>query len=139
MQVQITALTIFFTLFLSTAHSSAIDNMELHGEGEAYFLKFIKSGLWRHVVVSFVLFAFALLSKATVIILPLILVTFLYFKPAQKPRDYAITLPFFLLAVVFFFIFKFYATESEFIKEEMVFGVQDFDSRIVVALQIPFF
>ncbi len=42
MQVQITALILFFTLFLSTAFSSTIDNMELHGQGVAYYLKFIK-------------------------------------------------------------------------------------------------
>ena len=42
MQAQITALTIFFTLFLSTAHSSTVENMQLHGEGQAYYLKFIK-------------------------------------------------------------------------------------------------
>ena len=42
MQAQITALTIFFTLLLSTAFSSTLDNMELHGQGVAYYLKFIK-------------------------------------------------------------------------------------------------
>jgi hypothetical protein len=42
MQAQVTALTIFFTLFFSTAYSSSFNNMELHGTGEAYYLKFIK-------------------------------------------------------------------------------------------------
>jgi hypothetical protein len=42
MQAQVTALTIFFTLFFSTAYSSSFNNMELHGTGEVYYLKFIK-------------------------------------------------------------------------------------------------
>lgn len=42
MQIQITALTIFFTLFFATAHSNLVDNMKLHGTGEVYYLKFIK-------------------------------------------------------------------------------------------------
>jgi len=107
----------------------------------SYFLKFIESGLRRYIVFSFILLTFALLSKATVIILPLILVTLLYFKPEQKPRDYAVLVPFFLLSVVFFFIFKFHATESDFIQQdlELAFGDYGFFSKIAVALQIPFF
>jgi len=106
-----------------------------------FFLRFIESGLRRYIVFSFILFTFALLSKATVIILPLILVTLMYFKPEQKPRDYAYVLPFFLLAVVFFFIFKFHATESNFIQQdlEMAFKDYGFSSKVSVALQIPFF
>jgi len=42
MQAQVTALTIFFTLLFSTAYSSSFNNMELHGTGEVYYLKFIK-------------------------------------------------------------------------------------------------
>ena len=42
MQAHTTALTIFFTLFIATAYSSSFDDMELHGTGEAYYLKFIK-------------------------------------------------------------------------------------------------
>ncbi len=42
MHDKIIVLTIFFTLLTSTAHSSSLDNMQLHGEGEAYYLKFIK-------------------------------------------------------------------------------------------------
>lgn len=42
MQVQITALILFFTLLLSTAFSNTLDNMELHGQGVAYYMKFIK-------------------------------------------------------------------------------------------------
>lgn len=105
------------------------------------FLRFIESGLRRYVVFSFFLFAFALLSKATVIILPLILVTLLYFRPEQKPRDYAHVIPFFLLAAVFFFIFKFHAAASNFTQQDldMAFGDYGFFSKIAVALQIPFF
>ena len=42
MDIKTTILTIFFILFFATAHSNSVDNMELHGTGEAYYLKFIK-------------------------------------------------------------------------------------------------
>jgi len=42
MDTRTTIITIFFTLFFATAHSSSVDNMALHGTGEAYYLKFIK-------------------------------------------------------------------------------------------------
>ena len=42
MLAKTTLITLLLTLFLSTAHSSAIEKMELHGMGEAYYLKFIK-------------------------------------------------------------------------------------------------
>lgn len=106
-----------------------------------YFLKFVDQKLWRHIIVSLVLFALALLSKATVIMLPMILVMFLYFRPAQTPRDYASVLPFVVLATIFFFVFKYQATESQFISNELILtmGKHDFISRIAVAVQIPFF
>ncbi len=106
-----------------------------------YFLKFIDYELWRHLVISVVLFALALLSKATVIILPIILVLFLYFRPVQKLKDYLSVLPFVPLAIIFFFIFKFQASESQFITDELVSAMGDYDfiSRIAVAVQIPFF
>jgi hypothetical protein len=42
MQAKAALLTIFFTLLISTAHSSTVKNMQLHGEGKAYYMKFIK-------------------------------------------------------------------------------------------------
>ena len=42
MNARTTILTIFFMLFFATAHSNAVDNMELHGTGEVYYLKMIK-------------------------------------------------------------------------------------------------
>ena len=42
MQAKAALLTIIFTLLISNAHSSSVENMQLHGEGKAYFLKFIK-------------------------------------------------------------------------------------------------
>ena len=106
-----------------------------------YFLKFIDGQRWLHLIAAFVLFACALLSKATVIMLPLILVMFLYFRPMRTTRAYLGVLPFAVLAVVFFFIFKYHATESQFINEQLILTVGDYDyvSRLAVALQIPFF
>ena len=42
MHAKTTLFTIVLTLALSTAHSSAIEDMKLHGSGEAYYMKFIK-------------------------------------------------------------------------------------------------
>lgn len=42
MVAKTTLISILLTLIISTAHSSAIKDMELHGMGEAYYLKFIK-------------------------------------------------------------------------------------------------
>lgn len=42
MQTKTAIITIFFTLLFSSAQSSTIDDMELHGMGVAYYLKFIK-------------------------------------------------------------------------------------------------
>jgi hypothetical protein len=42
MVIKTSILALFFTLFFATAHSNSVDNMELHGTGEAYYLKFIK-------------------------------------------------------------------------------------------------
>lgn len=42
MAAKTTLITLFFTLILSNAHSSTFKNMELHGMGKAYYLKFIK-------------------------------------------------------------------------------------------------
>lgn len=106
-----------------------------------YFLKFIDQKLWRHVITSFALFALALLSKATVIILPLILAMFLYLKPVQKLKDYVSVLLFIPLAIIFFFVFKYQATESQFINNDLVMGLgnNSLVSRLAVAVQIPFF
>lgn len=106
-----------------------------------YYLKFIDSQRWLHLLAAFALFACALLSKATTIMLPLILVMFLYFRPTRTTRAYLGVLPFAVLAVVFFFIFKYHATESQFINEQLILTVGDYDyvSRLAVALQIPFF
>lgn len=106
-----------------------------------YYLKFIDSQRWLHLAASFFLFACALLSKATVIMLPLILVLFLFYRPARTTRQYLGILPFMALAGMFFIIFKTQATESSFISDEMIMtvGSNDFVSRLAVALQIPFF
>ena len=42
MLVKTTLMTIVLTLVLSIAHSSSIKDMELHGMGKVYYLKFIK-------------------------------------------------------------------------------------------------
>lgn len=106
-----------------------------------YFLKFIASSRWRFLLIAFALFACALLSKATIIILPLILMVFLYFKPAAKLKQYAIVIPFFVMAMAFFIMFKAQATESKVVNEDLmiVFGGYNVFSKLAVALQIPFF
>ena len=107
-----------------------------------YYLKHIDSGWWAHIVAAFILFACALLSKATVIMLPLVLLLFLFSgPPIRTVRQYASVLPFVVLASIFFFIFKFQATESRFINDELIMtvGSNDFISRLAVAAQIPFF
>ena len=50
-------------------------------------------------------------------------------------------LPFVSLAIVFYFIFKFLATESQVINDELVLtmGRYDVASRVAVAVQIPYF
>lgn len=42
MQVKTLLITILFSLIVSPVYSSQISEMELHGEGKAYYLKFIK-------------------------------------------------------------------------------------------------
>ena len=42
MLTKTTIITILLTLIVSTAHSSTFKDMELHGMGKAYYLKFIK-------------------------------------------------------------------------------------------------
>jgi hypothetical protein len=42
MQATTAIFTLIFTLMFSLAHSNQIEDMELHGMGEAYYLKFIK-------------------------------------------------------------------------------------------------
>ena len=42
MQAKTIIITILFTILFSSAQSSTIDDMELHGMGVAYYLKFIK-------------------------------------------------------------------------------------------------
>jgi hypothetical protein len=42
MQAKAVLLTIIFTLLISTAHSNSVEDMQLHGEGKAYYMKFIK-------------------------------------------------------------------------------------------------
>jgi len=42
MQIKTIFISILLSLVLSPAYSSQINNMELHGEGQAYYLKFIK-------------------------------------------------------------------------------------------------
>ena len=105
------------------------------------FLKFMDSGRWRFLCAAFVLFACALLSKATAIVLPLILLLFLYLRPKQSVRDYVNVLPFVVLAIIFFIIFKFHATESHVINDQLMLneGRYGFISRVAVAVQIPFF
>lgn len=106
-----------------------------------WFLKFIDNGRWWHFVVAFVLFTCALLSKATVIILPLIFLLFLFFRPAQTTRHYLGVLAFLALAAVFFYLFKFHASESQVINEQLAMneGRYGFLSRVAVAVQIPYF
>lgn len=42
MYLQLTVLALFLATFASAAHGNSIENMKLHGEGEVYYLKFIK-------------------------------------------------------------------------------------------------
>ena len=42
MQTKTIFITLLFSLILSPAYSSQVSDMELHGEGKAYYLKFIK-------------------------------------------------------------------------------------------------
>lgn len=106
-----------------------------------YFLRFIDGQRWSWLLAALLLFACALLSKATVIMLPGILLLFLYFRPARTARHLVGVLPFMVLAAVFFFIFKYQATQSHFISDELIMaqGDNDIVSRLAVAVQIPFF
>jgi len=106
-----------------------------------YFLRFIDSQRRPKLLAAWLFFACALLSKATVIMLPGILLLFLLFKPERTARHFAAIVPFIALAAVFFFIYKNQAAASHFISDELIMaqGDNDIVSRLAVAVQIPFF
>ena len=108
-----------------------------------FYLKFMKCSTGegkKYYVISLCGFVLAVLSKATSIILPLLLMLFLMFR-REKIRKSALSLiPFFIVSLAAFFMFKTIAGTSKMISDHtMVFGAFSFVSKLAVALQIPFF
>jgi len=105
------------------------------------FLKHIESGARLDFAYALAFFTLALLSKATVIVLPLVLLLFLIVKARKSWRDYGILIPFFALAGIFFLIFRYESEAHHLVNESssFVFGNYGMSSRLSVALQIPWF
>jgi len=83
-------------------------------------------------------FTFALLSKATVIILPLALALFIVFsRKKDKPREMLFLSPFFLLAGAAYALYRSVAVQANVIDIHVTGG--SLAAKAAVALQIPFF
>lgn len=90
-------------------------------------------------VASLFLFMCAMLSKGTAIILPIILLLFIFFDKSGKPvgrRVYS-ALPFFGISAVFYFIFKVIATSAHITGQYE--SARSIGETVSVALQIPWF
>lgn len=107
------------------------------------FLKFMNGDKKRIFFYSgsLICYLLALLSKATVIILPLILFLFTIFGPKQKRHNlWLYLIPFFLISAGAFLLFKEIALKVKVIDTATAsFGVASIWTKIAIASQIPFF
>ncbi len=109
-----------------------------------FYLRFLKdeagpkSQLYVATLFCFVL---ALFSKATSIILPLILLLFSSFSIKDRTKNILILVPYFIISAASFILFKTIAAQSRLINEDqtIIFGALNISSKIAVATQIPFF
>lgn len=106
-----------------------------------FYVCFLSGKKYFNYYAAFFCFLFALFSKATVIILPLVFISFLLLSQKSTLKSFIILIPFFLLSGIFFFVFKNIAILHDIIQEELVlvYGSLTLSSRIAVAFQIPFF
>jgi tetratricopeptide (TPR) repeat protein len=91
--------------------------------------------------VSLVSFVLALFSKATVIMLPGILLLMVMYIRENRTRFILLIIPFIIISLASVYVFYSIARESNFISSAnvVVFGSDSFLSRISIAVQIPFF
>lgn len=110
-----------------------------------FYLTFIRmepGGGIKQYLFALTCFVLAILSKATAIILPLVLLLFVMFNNRGMRMKRAIELmPFFIIAGVAFIVFRTVAVKSGMINEGqvIVFGAMNFSSKLAIAVQIPFF
>jgi tetratricopeptide (TPR) repeat protein len=93
----------------------------------------------RNYLVSLGLFLLALLSKATVIILPAVLFSIMMVFSRARKRHATLLIPFFVLSVTFFFVLTEVAKHSKIIKESAVVVSAGIQGKLAVASQIPYF
>ena len=109
------------------------------------FLQFVKSSTeqfrMKYYLLSLLCFEFALLSKATVITLPLILIAIVHYAHSRnKGRFFFSLLPFAGLAAIWFFLFRRVASQTNLITDEAFqFGIHNLWVTLAKAAQIPFF
>ena len=92
-------------------------------------------------LLSLLCFSLAVLSKATVIILPMILIVIVLFNAKQKKIPaLVLVLPFAVLSVVFYVLHKQVAVQAKLIREDLFeFGIHNTAMTAAKAVQIPFF
>lgn len=106
-----------------------------------FYLAFLFEKKRLFYAAALVCFLIAIFSKATTIILPCILLLFLFqTKKLRTPLPLSL-IPFFGLAAAGYLLFRAVAIESEMVGNEgvVVFGSLTVSSRLAVALQIPLF
>lgn len=106
-----------------------------------FYLRFMKveSG-GKYYAAALLCFVLSLFSKATSIILPVVLLMFVAFGGKGMRKALAL-IPFFIISGAVFFLFKSVAAKAGFMNEGqfLIFGASSWISRVAVAAQIPFF
>ncbi|MBM3890608.1 MAG: tetratricopeptide repeat protein, partial [Verrucomicrobia bacterium] len=108
------------------------------------YLKFARqreAGGTRYYVASLLCFLCAMLSKATSIALPLLLLLFAVFEGEwRRARPFLHLVPFFVLSAIFYFLFSEIALQARLIHEDILrFGSASLAAKAATAVQIPFF
>ncbi|MBT0663433.1 tetratricopeptide repeat protein [Geobacter pelophilus] len=106
-----------------------------------FYLKSANAGekWYRNYLVSLGIFLLALLSKATVIILPAVLFCIMMVFSDARKRHAVRLIPFFALSLAFFFVLTEVAKQSKIIVENAVTGATGIQAKLAVASQIPYF
>lgn len=112
----------------------------------AAFFMYLRS--WKHnscLSASFyggavICFLLALMSKATVIIFPLMLCGIEWFRLSDLRKKVERTAPFFIISLVFYFVFRWVAIKSQVIRETATSSPTElWGQKIAIAGQIPWF
>jgi len=92
-------------------------------------------------LLSLLFFLLAVLSKATVLILPMILIVIVLLKAKQKKIPALVpVLPFAVLSAVFYLVHKQVAVQAKLFREDLYeFGIHNTAMTAAKAIQIPFF